>query len=351
MVASDGSGGFWRQSAGCRIEGKVFVGKLALRGTAKVKVPFLAIVVCLLLALSCLVACGGEESQAVSDDVLEVDDSSANVLYALIIGNDTRLGTVDIDQPSYADGNARSDVMMLARIDSETHKVTLISVPRDTETDYDGTPGKMNRAYQDGGPEAAVSVVEDLTGVSISYYLDVDFVQFENLIDALGGVTVDVPNAVTMKDIVSGRSVSLAEGTQELDGVEALALARVRKVYADDQDAIRQMTNRSIVEACIAKVAASPEITQAAVDALMANCDTNWPADDLADLVADFASHSSDMVVYKATGPYEGDINEQTGEWLAYRDEAAWAKVISLAEAGKDPSHVCGEPRIVLLDE
>lgn len=315
----------------------------------------LAAVLVFAMAITCgLLGCSKEKDEQPADqEFANVSDAPAEKMpmgsfYVLLIGNDTRIGTVDIDQPNYADGNARSDVSMLARIDTSNHQVTLITVPRDTETDYDGTPGKLNQAYRYGGPEAAVDVVEDLTGVTVKYYLDMDFVQFENFINALGGITVNVPNDMSMKDIVGGDKISLTAGAQELDGAEALVLARMRKIYAEDQDAIRQMTNRNIVEAGILQVAANPATAQVAAEALAANCDTNWPTDELANLVVDFASHADEIVIYKATGPYKGDINPMTEEWLATRDEETWARIISTADEGKDPSGICPNPDIVL---
>lgn len=313
---------------------------------------FTAILVFAMVITCGLLGCSKEKGEQSSDrEFANMGDVSADAFYVLLIGNDTRIGTVDIDQPNYADGNARSDVTMLARIDKQNYQVTLITVPRDTETDYEGTPGKLNHAYRLGGPEAAVDAVEDLTGVAVKYYLDVDFVQFENIINALGGIAVSVPNDMSMKDIVGGEKISLTAGTQELDGAEALVLSRMRKIYATDQDAIRQMTNRNIVEAGILQVAANPATARAAADALVANCDTNWPADELADLVVDFANHADEIVIYKATGPYEGDINPKTEEWLTERDEATWARIISTANEGKNPSGICPNPDIIVLEE
>ena len=237
--------------------------------------------------------------------------------------------------------------MMLARIDPQTYKVTLITVPRDTTIDLNGSPAKLNNAYQAGGIEACVEQVELLTGVTIDYYFDLGFVTFQKFVDALGGLSIDVPINMSMQDIVGGDDVSVAAGQQDLDGAEALVVARTRKAFATDQDACRQIQDRALVAAAITKVAQDSGMIETAVSAMMDNAETNMSADILTELVTSFASNADKLTIYQATGPYGGDINPTTGEWLATRDEATWRQIIATADAGEDPSGIVALPQIV----
>lgn len=303
------------------------------------------------LALMCLAGCQSKQEpvQDASQEIeSEVSDSGAtNAFYVLLVGNDSRTGTVDISKPEWADGNARSDTMILARIDPDSYKVTLITIPRDTAATVDGSTKKINFAYQVGGIENCVAQVEGLAGIEVSYYFDLGFVTFQKFVDAIGGLTVDVPVDVDLKDIVGGEQVWVSAGSQDLDGVEALAVARARKVFAQDQDACRQIQDRALVAAAITKVAQNPDMVDMAVSALMDNADTDMTSDELTELVTQFADHADQITVYQATGPYAGDIDPSTGEWLATRDEETWSKIISVADAGEDPSGIVPLPQII----
>lgn len=306
-----------------------------------------------LAALAMLAGCQTTEPAELPSQKIETETSDVaegvptEPFYVLLVGNDSRTGTVEITKSEYADGNARSDTMMLARIDPQTYKVTLITVPRDTTIELNGSPAKLNNAYQAGGIEACVEQVELLTGVTIDYHFDLGFVTFQKFVDALGGLSIDVPINMSMQDIVSGDDVSVAAGQQDLDGAEALVVARTRKAFATDQDACRQIQDRALVAAAIAKVAQDSGMVETAVSALMDNADTNMSTDVLAELVASFVGNADKLTIYQATGPYSGDINPTTGEWLATRDEATWQQIIATADAGEDPSGIVALPQIV----
>ena len=310
-----------------------------------------AFAVAALLAFG-LFGCGSQEAveeKPDTDMAVESDALSMEPFWVLLVGNDTRTGTVEITKAQYADGNARSDVMMLVRVAPADHAITLVTIPRDTAATVDGTTQKINTAYQSGGIEAAVDQVEQLTGVSVAHWLDIDFVQFEAFINALGGVSVNVPATLNLQDIVGGEDITLQPGTQTLDGAQALVLSRSRKTYAGFQDACRQIQNRAIVAAGIQQVAADPEGVDAAVQALLANVDTDWDAENLTKYVQEFANHADELTIYSATGPYDGGIDAASGLWLTIRDEATWAKVIEVADAGEDPSGIVPVPVVQLV--
>ena len=141
----------------------------------------------------------------------------------LVVGGDTREGLPDeLEINDRLDGN-RADVIMLATLDGDEARV--LSLPRDLQVDLDeyGVV-KLNAALALGGGDLMVSTVEELTGVQIDHYVEMDFYGFASIVDALGGV--EITFAYPARDLKSGLDVEA--GVQLLDGKEALAYARSR---------------------------------------------------------------------------------------------------------------------------
>jgi len=141
----------------------------------------------------------------------------------LVIGGDTREGLPDeLEINDRLDGN-RADVIMLATLDGDTARI--LSLPRDLQVDLDEYGiVKLNAALALGGGDLMVSTVEELTGVQIDHYVEMDFYGFASVVDALGGV--EITFAYPARDLKSGLDVEA--GTQLLDGKQALAYARSR---------------------------------------------------------------------------------------------------------------------------
>ena len=143
------------------------------------------------------------------------------------------------------EGPSRTDTMMLLTLDPVTRTAGILSIPRDLWVNIPGFDyGKINTAYYlgelynlpGGGPGLAVQTVEELLGVDINYYAQVDFSAFERFIDEIGGVDVEVPYELTVDPIGPGNTVTLQQGIQHLDGPTALAYARNRDTYGADFD-------------------------------------------------------------------------------------------------------------------
>ena len=156
---------------------------------------------------------------------------------------------------------------MLLRTDPGKHRLSLLSIPRDLRVEIPGYgPDKVNAAYAFGGTKLAIDTVESLTGIPVNHVAVVDFSTFGELIDALGGVTIDIP-----RRIVSNRfdcpyaSVARCErwkgwqfqaGKQELDGRQALIYARVRENQLDpeESDLTRGGRQQQVVQAIADKL-------------------------------------------------------------------------------------------------
>jgi polyisoprenyl-teichoic acid--peptidoglycan teichoic acid transferase len=143
------------------------------------------------------------------------------------------------------EGPSRTDTMMLVTMDPVSRTAGMLSVPRDLWVNVPGFDyGKINTAFYlgelynlpGGGPGLAVQTVEQLLGVDINYYAQIDFSAFENFINQIGGVNVDVPYELTVDPIGPGNTVTLPQGVQHLDGPTALAYARNRDTFGADFD-------------------------------------------------------------------------------------------------------------------
>jgi len=131
-------------------------------------------------------------------------------------------------------GEYRADTLMLIRAGGGSFRK--LSIPRDSYAEIPGeAPTKINAAYSFGGAALQIKTIEQFLGIQIDHVAIVDFTGFEDLIDAVGGVEVDVPHKLCA-DIAGGAgggqggvSLRLHKGTNTLDGEKALAYARVRE--------------------------------------------------------------------------------------------------------------------------
>lgn len=273
--------------------------------------------------------------------------------YVLLIGSDSRKGTALYTGKAneHAQVDQHSDIMTLLRVDPYKPQLTLVTIPRDTV--LEGSDTKINDALAaDNDPQAVVAEVEKLTGVEIPYYMMVTFMGFERLIDDIGGVTVDVPVTVTVPDPSNAEDVRVAAGEEKsLDGSEALVVARARKEYGDDEDALRQVNVRNLEEAIIRKgilACLDSEVNASAfskmMDALLDNVTTNMDADLINALARRISGGSDRLVIYSCTGPHEGGIDDESGLWIVEEDKDQWAELMAVVDSGGDPTGVVSVP-------
>lgn len=155
------------------------------------------------------------------------------------------------DWSSDREGAPRTDTMILFTIDPLTRTAGWIHIPRDLWVNIPGFEyGRINTAYMlgeayqvpGGGPALASKTVEQLLGVPIHYYAQIDFFAFEKFIDRIDGILINVPYEITIDPIGKYNTITLQPGEQRLYGPEALAYARARYTEGGDFDrAQRQM--------------------------------------------------------------------------------------------------------------
>ena len=143
------------------------------------------------------------------------------------------------------DGDTRSDTIMIASLNRETMEVKIVSVYRDTLMEQkDGTLNKANSAYSFGGPEDALAMLNKNLDLDIEHYVTVNFNALIDVIDAVGGIEIDVQEeeisyicgyATEIMKVTGKESPGVTEpGLQTLNGVQATAYARIRYTAGDD---------------------------------------------------------------------------------------------------------------------
>ncbi|MEU7551589.1 LCP family protein [Streptomyces sp. NPDC044571] len=161
----------------------------------------------------------------------------------LVLGSDSRAGANgDLDHGDVS--GARSDTAMLVHIPEGRARATAVSIPRDTLInrpeckDGEGNTVKpanrvmFNSVYSLAGPACVVKTVEEMSGIRVDHFVEVDFAGFKGLVDALGGVTV------TLDKPMSGAKggLKLDAGTHRLNGTDSLKFVRTRYGYGDGSD-------------------------------------------------------------------------------------------------------------------
>jgi LCP family protein required for cell wall assembly len=174
---------------------------------------------------------------------------------ALILGVDSRDGE-----------RARSDTMMLAAIHPAKQSAYLLSIPRDSYMDLPGKGhDKVNHAMAFGGPKLVKESLEKFLDVKIDRYVSIDFDGFRQIVDEVGGVSVDVKKRMKYSDPSDDTYIDLQPGLQSLSGEQALDYARYRKsdLGKEDSDYQRITRQQEIIQALAAKGTSAEVYTKA----------------------------------------------------------------------------------------
>lgn len=162
-----------------------------------------------------------------------------------------------VDESNVRDfGDAtRTDALILATFNIKDKSVKMVSIPRDSYVyiPVEEQNDKITHAHVYGGTEGTIETVEELFDIPVDYFAKLNFHAFIDVVDALDGITVNVPITFTEQDSNdTAGAIHLEEGLQELDGEEALALARTRKIDSDIERGKRQqLVLRAIIDKAI----------------------------------------------------------------------------------------------------
>ena len=156
----------------------------------------------------------------------------------------------------------RTDALILATFNVKDKSVKMVSIPRDSYVYIPerGKKDKITHAHAYGGTEATIETVEELFDIPVDYFFKLNFKAFIDVVDALGGIMVDVPITVSEMDSNDNKNaIHLEKGFQKLNGEEALALARTRKI---DNDIERGKRQQLVVKAMIDKAISVGSVTK-----------------------------------------------------------------------------------------
>lgn len=222
-------------------------------------------------------------------------------------------------------GNA--DTLMVVTINPKTDTTTMVSIPRDTFAQIQGGThqyAKINSAFLTGGSNCSVKTVEKLLNVPIDYYVTVNMGGLAQIVDAVGGVDVDVPFSWSDEAHDAG---TFTKGAAHLDGKRALQFARMR--YKDpDGDYGRQKRQQQVISAIVKSLLSANSLTnyKSVLKSLEGNLLMNLTFDDLVNIANGYRSaiKTFNKSQIKEIGAYIGDASYQipsTAQLQAVSDE------------------------------
>lgn len=264
-------------------------------------------------------------------EVLVVPTEADAAYYLLLAGNshvstfpDTREDVQETGDP---------DVLFLVRVDAAAPAATVISIPANlTCTLSDGTEGFISHEYSIGGYAGLVELVAEFAGVDISHFAIADADGFVQLVDALGGISMDVSEEV---DDPEAGSIYIAAGDQTLDGAQALVLARAKN-YSGGYETRAQNQMEELV-ALVAKASSGEGLgaQQSTLDAIAGTFQTDLAADGVSGLLASYAQMDAEDVYLARVPGYSQDA----GGTLQFTvSSSAWASMMEKVGAGGDPN-------------
>jgi polyisoprenyl-teichoic acid--peptidoglycan teichoic acid transferase len=184
----------------------------------------------------------------------------SNASNILVLGADT-------GSKSRRGSQGRSDTIVVIRTDPDQHRIALLSIPRDLRVDIPRHgEEKINAAYAFGGPTLAIKTVERVTGLPINHVVVVDFGTFDDVVDTLGGVTVNVPHPILSNKFECPRHTRaqcarwpgwrFRKGEQTMDGHRALIYSRIREnqLNPGESDFTRGERQQAVIQAIADKV-------------------------------------------------------------------------------------------------
>lgn len=230
------------------------------------------------------------------EDKLEVYKDTGPYTNIALFGLDAREG-------ESIESGVRSDSMMIASINNETNEVKVVSIFRDTLLkQQDGTFDKANAAYSYGGPQEAIALLNRNLDLDIKNYMSVDFKAFSDVIDALGGMELELTaeevvhmnNYCVETSEVTGKDYERIEpevaGTYHLNGVQATSYARIRATAGGDYK--RAERQRLVIEKIVEKAQkANLKTLDKIIDVVFPQVSTSFSSKDLIGIAANALSY------------------------------------------------------------
>ena len=277
------------------------------------------------------------DGDVITNDLLVTlvdSDVAHEPFYMLLLGTDGRPG-----EDLY-----RTDSIIVARIDPTAKSATLISIPRDTYVVYDGSEMKINAVFTYGqmddgsGASEMVEVLNDLLGIQISQYAEINFEGMQTLIDAVGGIDLYIPEGDELIGDEYLPGIEIQSGQQHLDGEHALAFSRSRYIYSDG-DYTRMRHQRMVLGALADKILNNLDVATipAILESLADMVHTSLSVTDIISLVNAMRGMDIDDI-YSANLPsWAGEDTYVNGQSYVFLIEDEVAAMMERIDAGEDP--------------
>jgi polyisoprenyl-teichoic acid--peptidoglycan teichoic acid transferase len=222
----------------------------------------------------------------------------------------------------------RTDALMLATFNQKQKSVKLLSIPRDTYVyiPNKGREDKINHAYGKGGITSTIETVEELLDIPVDYYVKMNFEAFIDVVEALDGIDINVTKAIDEMDSQDRHhAIKLQPGQQILNGEEALAYARTRKIDSDIERGKRQ---QEVIKAIINRASSAKSFTKYAsvIEAIGDNIQTDLSFDEMKSFM-DYAIAGSKLTVDTLT--LEGSNARIGGIYYYQLDNSALEQIKS----------------------
>lgn len=214
---------------------------------------------------------------------VEKADPKIDNISILLIGVDE-----SEDRKKIYGDSTRTDALMVATLNEREKSVKLVSIPRDSYVKIPGRKSKtkINHAHAYGGTELTIETVQELLDIPIDYYVKMNFHAFIDVVDSLGGIEAEVPYELFEQDSKDrADAIHLKPGIQELNGEQALALARTRHY---DSDLERGKRQQEIVKSVIRKTVSFNSIPKQSdvIEAVGKNMTTNLSFSEMTSLIS-----------------------------------------------------------------
>lgn len=283
---------------------------------------------------------GIDDMGSLEDSLVGVQ-SSGDPFYILLMGVDTR---------SYEEETQdHSDSMILCRIDPQNKRAVMVSIHRDIPILYNGSYEKMNYPNSVEGPAGSVKAVSQFAGVDISHYAEINFDGFADLIDAIGGIDIDVveytdatdTEGVPLYNRDGSEASDIEPGYQTLNGDQALTFCRSRTDYNGDQQ--RSANQRIIIKAVAEKILNMPKTEMLQyVNQIASVISTDLSVEEVVSIATELQGMSSDDI-YSYMVPTEGFYDETgsvygiKGCWWEQVYDEDWKAMMKAIDAGNLP--------------
>ena len=256
----------------------------------------------------------------------------------IIVSPENKVNIMVMGVDKRSDDVGRSDTLFVLTVDTNTKEVAMLSVPRDTRVKIPGNGwDKINAAYAYGGGKLAQQAVEHLLGIKIDHHIEINISGFKKIIDAMGGVTIDVEKRMYYNDPYDddgGLAIDLRPGVQHMDGDKAIQYVRYRDEEGDigrvdrQQKFLKAVLNEVATPSVIIKI---PAIISEVSSVVKSDMSTSQMLN-LAKILNDASKNGlkTDMVPGKPA--YIDDISYWIPDLIALRKHVAQTLGVTIEE-------------------